>query len=46
MLHVARNFLEFFVDESCGQCTPCRLGTSSCSKASNGSKQAAARRRN
>ena len=26
MLDVAENFLEFFVDESCGQCTPCRLG--------------------
>ena len=26
MLQVARNFLEFFVEESCGQCTPCRLG--------------------
>jgi len=26
MLHVARNFLEFFVEESCGQCTPCRAG--------------------
>ena len=26
MLHVAENFLEFFVDESCGQCTPCREG--------------------
>jgi [NiFe] hydrogenase diaphorase moiety large subunit len=26
MLAVAHNFLEFFVDESCGQCTPCRLG--------------------
>ena len=26
MLHVLHNFLEFFVDESCGQCTPCRLG--------------------
>ncbi len=26
MLHVARNFLEFFVEESCGQCTPCREG--------------------
>jgi [NiFe] hydrogenase diaphorase moiety large subunit len=26
MLHVAKNFLEFFVDESCGQCTPCREG--------------------
>ncbi len=27
MLHVARNFMEFFVEESCGQCTPCREGT-------------------
>ncbi len=26
MLMVAKNFLEFFVDESCGQCTPCRVG--------------------
>jgi len=26
MLEVLRNFLEFFVDESCGQCTPCRVG--------------------
>jgi len=26
MLQVAENFLEFFVEESCGQCTPCRLG--------------------
>jgi [NiFe] hydrogenase diaphorase moiety large subunit len=26
MLEVARNFLEFFCDESCGQCTPCREG--------------------
>ncbi|HJW75802.1 MAG TPA: NADH-ubiquinone oxidoreductase-F iron-sulfur binding region domain-containing protein [Thermoleophilia bacterium] len=26
MLAVARNFMEFFVDESCGQCAPCRLG--------------------
>lgn len=26
LLEVAENFLEFFVDESCGQCTPCRLG--------------------
>ena len=36
MLAVADNFLEFFVDESCGQCTPCRLG--------NGKLLAAARR--
>ncbi len=26
MLDVLENFLEFFGDESCGQCTPCRLG--------------------
>jgi [NiFe] hydrogenase diaphorase moiety large subunit len=26
MLQVAKNFLEFFVEESCGQCTPCRDG--------------------
>ncbi len=26
MLRVAKNFLEFFVEESCGQCTPCREG--------------------
>jgi len=26
MLTVAKNFMEFFVDESCGQCTPCREG--------------------
>jgi len=26
MLDVAENFLEFFVGESCGQCTPCREG--------------------
>ncbi|MBP7146880.1 MAG: dehydrogenase [Acidobacteria bacterium] len=26
MLKVAHNFLEFFVEESCGQCTPCREG--------------------
>lgn len=27
MLKVAHNFMEFFVEESCGQCTPCRFGT-------------------
>lgn len=27
MLKVARNFMDFFVDESCGQCVPCRKGT-------------------
>ena len=27
MLKVLKNFMEFFDDESCGQCTPCRIGT-------------------
>ncbi len=26
MLKVLKNFMEFFIDESCGQCTPCRIG--------------------
>ncbi|EXJ15926.1 NAD-reducing hydrogenase subunit HoxF [Imhoffiella purpurea] len=26
MLEVAENYLEFFVEESCGQCTGCRIG--------------------
>ncbi len=26
ILNVLQNFMEFFVDESCGQCTPCRVG--------------------
>lgn len=26
MLDVAENFMEFFVEESCGQCGPCRGG--------------------
>ena len=26
MLEAAESFLEFFADESCGQCTPCRIG--------------------
>jgi [NiFe] hydrogenase diaphorase moiety large subunit len=26
LLDVVENFLEFFVEESCGQCTPCREG--------------------
>jgi [NiFe] hydrogenase diaphorase moiety large subunit len=26
MLHIAKNFMEFFREESCGQCTPCREG--------------------
>ncbi|MBL1211912.1 MAG: iron hydrogenase [Ignavibacteriae bacterium] len=26
MLKVLKNFMEFFVEESCGQCTPCRIG--------------------
>ncbi|MFH1052342.1 MAG: NADH-ubiquinone oxidoreductase-F iron-sulfur binding region domain-containing protein [bacterium] len=26
MVHILKNFMEFFVEESCGQCTPCRIG--------------------
>jgi [NiFe] hydrogenase diaphorase moiety large subunit len=26
MYHVLENYLEFFNEESCGQCTPCRIG--------------------
>jgi len=26
MLKVLKNFMKFFVEESCGQCTPCRIG--------------------
>ena len=25
--HAARNLMKFFAEESCGQCTPCRVGT-------------------
>ena len=28
----ARNLLRFFADESCGQCTPCRVGTAKASQ--------------
>lgn len=27
MKAVALNLMKFFADESCGQCTPCRVGT-------------------
>ncbi|MDD2413047.1 MAG: NADH-ubiquinone oxidoreductase-F iron-sulfur binding region domain-containing protein [Bacteroidales bacterium] len=27
MYNLLRNYLDFFVEESCGQCTPCRVGT-------------------
>ncbi len=26
LLHVADKFMEFFIEESCGYCTPCRVG--------------------
>ena len=26
ILEIVRNFMEFFIDESCGFCTPCRVG--------------------
>ena len=28
VLTIAHAFMEFFVEESCGYCTPCRVGTS------------------
>ena len=27
MVDIAKFYLEFTVDESCGRCTPCRIGT-------------------
>jgi len=33
MFEVARNFVHFFAHESCGFCTPCRVGTTLLSKA-------------
>ena len=27
MVDIAKFFLEFTVDESCGKCAPCRIGT-------------------
>jgi [NiFe] hydrogenase diaphorase moiety large subunit len=27
LLQIVENFIEFFVEESCGQCTPCRIGS-------------------
>ena len=27
MVDIARFFLDFTVDESCGKCAPCRIGT-------------------
>ena len=32
----ARNLLRFFRDESCGQCTPCRVGTAKAARAAGG----------
>ncbi len=26
MIKILKNFMEFFIEESCGQCTPCRIG--------------------
>ena len=26
VLEIAEQFMEFFVEESCGYCTPCRVG--------------------
>ena len=30
-VNAARNMMNFFADESCGQCTPCRVGTAKAS---------------
>jgi len=30
-VQAARNMMEFFKHESCGQCTPCRVGTAKAS---------------
>jgi len=27
MFNILNDYLEFFAEESCGQCTPCRVGT-------------------
>ena len=27
MVHILKNYIHFFYDESCGQCVPCREGT-------------------
>ena len=32
MKAVALNLMRFFEDESCGQCTPCRVGTEKAAK--------------
>lgn len=38
MKDVALNLMEFFQDESCGQCTPCRVGTEKAVKVMSNSK--------
>jgi len=38
MADVARNLMRFFEDESCGQCTPCRVGTQKAVALMNGDK--------
>ena len=32
MVCLAKFYLEFTVSESCGKCTPCRIGTKECWK--------------
>jgi NADH:ubiquinone oxidoreductase subunit F (NADH-binding) len=34
----ARNVMKFFADESCGQCTPCRVGTEKALHLMNGTR--------
>ena len=45
MRAVALNLMRFFEDESCGQCTPCRVGTEKAVKLMNGRNGTAAARR-
>ncbi len=44
MVDMARFFMEFTQDESCGKCAPCRVGTSASWKSSNASAPEKARR--
>ncbi len=38
MVDLAKYFLQFTQNESCGKCVPCRLGTSACSRSSSASR--------
>ena len=38
MYNVLHNYLDFFAEESCGQCTPCRVGNATAAKRYRGHK--------